>query len=227
MVNRNSYLQKIEGLVYGEDPRQGFLENNVFYHPELKFQFPVPAGWKYQNTPQQVQMAPQDGKALMFMTLAPGTNLEEAANKVVQQNNLQVLESKQTTVNGFPAITMISDPLPAQGQQPQPIRILSYLIQYGNAIYLFMGVSAQADFNQYSQYFNNTMQGFKKLTDQSKINKKPDRVRIKTIKNNTTLEQALKSFSTPANKLEELAILNGMMLTDKLTPGMMIKTIGN
>ena len=90
IINRNTYLQRIEGIVYGEDPRQGFLENNVFYHPALKFQFPTPRDWNYQNSPQQVQFAPKDGKALMMMRLAPGKNLEEAANAFVQQNNLQV-----------------------------------------------------------------------------------------------------------------------------------------
>src|SRR5690606_25912037 len=49
-VNREAYLKKIEGLVYGEDPREGFLENGVFYHPGLKFQFVVLSGWAYQNS---------------------------------------------------------------------------------------------------------------------------------------------------------------------------------
>src|SRR5688572_19950452 len=69
-VNRNQYLQRIEGLVFGEDPRQGFRENNVFYHPELKFQFPTPSGWAYMNSPQRVQLGSQDGKALMILMLA-------------------------------------------------------------------------------------------------------------------------------------------------------------
>ncbi|MGI8582124.1 MAG: M48 family metalloprotease [Chitinophagaceae bacterium] len=228
VVNRNSYLQRIEGLIYGEDPRQGFLENSVFYHPVLKFQFPVPQGWNYQNTPQRVQMAPKDGKALMMMTLAPGNNLQEAANTFLQQNNLQLLDSKQLNVNGLPAIAMVADPKAVQGQQQQPIRILSYVIQHGSALYLLLGVSSTADFNQYSQYFTNTMEGFKQLNDQAKLNKKPDRVRIKTINNNTTLEQALRNYSVTDNKrLQELAILNGMKLTDTVTPGMMIKIIGN
>ena len=41
VVNRNIYLRKIDGLVFGPDPRQGFVENSIFYHPALKFQFPV------------------------------------------------------------------------------------------------------------------------------------------------------------------------------------------
>ncbi|MDQ6609847.1 MAG: M48 family metallopeptidase, partial [Bacteroidota bacterium] len=31
-VNEESYLRRLEGLVYGEDPREGFLENHIFYH---------------------------------------------------------------------------------------------------------------------------------------------------------------------------------------------------
>ncbi|MEM1003716.1 MAG: M48 family metalloprotease, partial [Bacteroidota bacterium] len=60
-VNRDSYLRMIDGLVYGEDPRQGFFENNRFYHPEMKFQFPIPNNWKTSNSPAKVQMAPESG----------------------------------------------------------------------------------------------------------------------------------------------------------------------
>ncbi|HEV8079652.1 MAG TPA: M48 family metalloprotease [Chitinophagaceae bacterium] len=228
IVNRNSYLQRIEGLIYGEDPKQGFLENSVFYHPQLKFQFPVPQGWNYQNTPQRVQLAPKDGRALMMMTLAPGNNLQEAANTFLQQNNLQLLDSKQQNVNGLPAIALVAGPAQQQQQQQQPIRILAYLIQHANAIYLLLGVSSINDFNQFVPYFTNTMEGFRQLTDQSKLNKKADRIRIKTINSNITLEQALRNYSVRDNKtLQELAILNGMRLTDRITPGTMIKVIGN
>ncbi len=50
-VNTESYLQLIDGIIYGEDPRQGYVEGNVFYHPELKFKFSIPTAWKLENTP--------------------------------------------------------------------------------------------------------------------------------------------------------------------------------
>src|SRR5205085_91176 len=84
-VNRNTYLKRIEGLIYGEDPKQGFVENSVFYHPLLKLQFPIPQGWATMNSPTAFQMAPKDGKAMMMLTLAKGTNLQEAANGILQQ----------------------------------------------------------------------------------------------------------------------------------------------
>ncbi len=225
-INRNMYLKRIDGIIYGEDPRQGFLDNNIFYHPVLKLQFPIPQGWNYQNTPQRVQVAPKDGKALLFMSLAKGTNLSDAVSNTLQGYGLTALESKQTMVNGLNAISVVADPTPQQGQQPQQVRTLSYFISYGGNIYHFMGVSSTTDFNGFVPVFLQTMQGFRQLTDQAKINKKPERIRIKTTNVAITLEQALKNYNMPATRMEELAILNGMQLTDKLTAGTLIKVFG-
>ena len=223
-VNRDTYLRRIEGLVYGEDPRQGYLENNVFYHPVLKFQFPTPSNWSYQNTPQKVQLAPKDGRALMFLSLAPGKTLQEAATAILQQYRLQVVDSRNVTVNGLQAIALVADQQPQQQGQPV-LRTLSYIIQQGQYIYHMLGVSTQADFNTYSQYFYNSMQGFRELTDISKLNKKPERIRLKTVNSNQTLAQALRSYNVPDRRAEEFAILNGMKLTDNLTSGTLIKII--
>ena len=224
-VNRNTYLKRIEGLIYGEDPKQGYLENNVFYHPVLKFQFAVPSNWNYQNTPQQVQLAPKDGKALMMLTLAKGTSLQEAASGFLQQNNLQLLDSKDVNVNGLNALAMVADVKPQQGQQPQPIRTVSYFVQYGQLIYLLLGVSSTTDFNNYLSFFTTAQQSFKELKDPAKLNKKPERVQLKTVKTGTTLEQALRDNKVTAKRMEELAILNGMKLTERIQPGTLIKVI--
>ncbi|RYG41282.1 MAG: peptidase M48 [Chitinophagaceae bacterium] len=228
-TNRNAYLKRIEGLVYGEDPRQGFLENSVFYHPELKFQFPVPQGWNYQNTPQRVQMAPADGKALMYLTLAKGNSLEEAARAMAQANGLQISQLQQTSVNGLDAVMMVADAVPQQQQQQQqqqPLRTLSYFIQQGSNMYQILGVSASQNFAAYQPAFLNTMRGFKTLTDAAKINRQPERIRIKTLASSTTFEQAMKSYNMPSSRYEELAILNGMQLKDQIEKGTMIKVIG-
>jgi predicted Zn-dependent protease len=67
------------------------------------------------------------------------------------------------------------------------------------------------------------MQSFRPLTDAAKLNKKPDRVRIKTVRENSTLEQVLRGFNVPDRRVEEMAILNGMKRTDRVTQGMLIK----
>ena len=220
-INRNSYLQKIDGLIYGEDPKQGFVEASVFYHPELKFEFPIPANWSYQNTPQQVQMAPESGDAVMSFSLAQGTSIDDAATKMLEQYQLEVVESNKVTVNGLPAIALIAD----QKQESGTIRLQAYLISYDGNIYNIMGVSTLANFPKYRPAFLSTMQNFKELKDSDKLNRKPEVVRIKTLNQTTTLQSALSSFGVPSDRFEEMAILNGMQLSQSIQAGTMIKVI--
>ncbi|MGK0365035.1 MAG: putative Zn-dependent protease [Saprospiraceae bacterium] len=208
----------IDGLLYGDDPNQGFIENNIFYHPELKFQFPVPQGWKTANTPSQFQMASTDGKAMAILSLAAETSLDAAAQAALEKNQLTLKKNNNIRVNGFPAIAMIST-------RPNELEVLTYLIQYGGKIYKLHGLSTLADFNKNYSTFKQVFDNFKKLTDQSKINKLPERIKIVTVKSNTSLKQALTSFGMKSDRHKELSILNGMELNDRVKSGMLIKTI--
>ena len=51
---RDDYLEQIDGMVYGEDPSQGFVRGRTFMHPELRFAFDVPPGYRIVNTPAAV-----------------------------------------------------------------------------------------------------------------------------------------------------------------------------
>jgi predicted Zn-dependent protease len=66
-TNREAYLRGLDGLIYGDDPRQGYVEGNAFYHPEMRFAFAIPAGWKVQNTPAQVTLADEKGNAAIVL----------------------------------------------------------------------------------------------------------------------------------------------------------------
>jgi predicted Zn-dependent protease len=221
-VNRDSYLRKIDGLILGEDPKQGFVENNAFYHPVLKIQFPIPGGWKHQNTPQQFQMAPKEGDAIMMLTLAPGASLEEAAKTILEQFKLELVESKKESINGMPSLVMVAD----QKQEQGTIRVLSSLIQFEGNIYSFMGITDLAKFGSYQPLFLSTIRSFKELRDSEKLNRKPDIIKIKTVPQQMTLQSALQHFGMPADRYEELALLNGMLLNDQLSKGMLIKVVG-
>jgi predicted Zn-dependent protease len=225
-VNRDSYLKMIDGLIYGEDPKQGFVENNIFYHPVLKFQFPIPSQWAVQNTPQAVQMGDPNGQAMMMFTLAKGNSAEAAAQGILQQYQLQLVESKRDNVNGLNAVAMIADQVPQQqGQPTQAIRTLIYVIEHGGNLYAMLGASARTNFNQYFQLFQNSMRGFADLTDSEKLNREPERVRIKTVQQTGPLSKALAAYRVPEKRMQELAVLNGMQLDEQVQQGMLIKVV--
>jgi predicted Zn-dependent protease len=226
-VNEDSYLQMIDGLVYGEDPRQGYVDRNAFYHPEMKFQFPVPAGWQLENSPLQVQMAPKEGNAMMVFSMARQDNLDEAAETTLGDLELNVLDSERTTVNGMPAISAVSEQT-SQNQQTgeqQTIKVLSYFIGYNDAIYVFHGMSTGPDFNSWFRTFESTMMNFNRLTDPAKLNVQPKRINVRRVQRASTLAQALDSFGVPQSQMDDLALLNNMELTDRVQAGKLLKTI--
>ena len=231
-TDRDGYLKMIDGIIYGDDPRQGFVENNIFYHPVLKFQFSTPQGWAFQNTPAQVQMANKEGNAAMVFRLAPGNSLREAAQQTLSKNNLTAVESKEVNVNGYQAVAVVADQQQQQQQQMQqqqqqapPLRVLAYFIQDGQNIYNFLGYAAQPDFQQFYPTFNSVINNFRELTDSNKLNRKPDRVRVKTVVQNGTLQQAFQQLDVPSKQMQELALLNGMELNETVPKGTLVKVI--
>lgn len=227
-VNTDNYLRMIDGIVYGEDPRQGYTDGNTFHHPELKFLFPIPAGWKLENSPMQVRMAPSDGKALIIFALAQGGSLDEAAATAVKDLQLTVEASDRKTVNGMPAIVVRSVQVSQDQQtgQQQEIAVVSYFIDDNGMYYVFHGVSLKPDFNTYLGSFQTTMDGFARLTDPARINVVPEKVQIKTVARAGSLRDAFVAFSVPQARMEEFAFLNNMELTDAVTAGQLIKIAG-
>ncbi len=226
-INRDSYLAMIDGVIYGEDPRQGFTENGVFYHPDLKFSFPYTTSWQLVNSPSQVQIVPSNGKAVIIFSGVAGSSLQEAASKVASDLSLTVSSSKSVTVNGLQALEVYSQQVgqDASTGQQTAISIKSMYIKHGTSIFVFHGVSTPADFQSYVSTFDKSMYGFKNLTDASKLNVLPERIKVVKVKQSGSLADALASYGVPSNRQKELAIVNGMELSDSVSAGQMIKII--
>jgi predicted Zn-dependent protease len=226
-INRDSYLKMIDGIIVGEDPKQGYFEGTTFYHPELKFTFSVPEGWQKANSPSQIQMAPKDGKAIMYLQLEEGSTLEQASSNFVSKNKITLEDKVNTEVGTFPAVALygVQTQQGQNGQQGQSIRIMAYLIKYDNLIYKIVGLTSAADFNTYFNTFQKTMTSFKRLLDPSKINKLPERIKIVTASRNATLAEIMRDNNQAESKLNELSILNGMDANSPIKAGSLVKTI--
>ena len=102
------YLNAIENLVVGEDPRHGFVEGNVFYHPDLRFRFPVPRGFKLINQPAQVVMVEGQNRAIVGFSSTGEKSSEAAAAKFLNQPGLRIIERGATRSGGLPAWSPLS-----------------------------------------------------------------------------------------------------------------------
>ncbi len=228
-VGQAPYFKQIEGMVYGSDPRQGYLENGIFYHPELKFQFTTPAGWKYTNSPSHVIFAPPAGDGMAYLALSKSNNVQAAAQSFQQQYKIQVSDSRNTTINGLQASILLGDQVQQQnaqtGAQASTVRVVAAFIQHQGQVYELIGAGSPATFQKYLQTFQNLYSSFKPLNDPAKLNVKPERIAFATVQNATTLQQFLSSQNIPNARFEEYALLNGMLLTDQVATGQVVKVL--
>ncbi len=221
ILNRNEYMERIDGLVFGEDPRQGYVKDGIFYHPEMKFQFPVPRDWTVTNQPKQVAMTPEKNNAMLMFTIADGYNPKDAAKAFAQQNSVKVESSgefKTVSEKGYrQAGTM-------EGQQQQ-LGIQSYFIPMHERVYVFHGLSAMADMAGFESQFSSTAKGFDMLKDEKLIDVTPEKIEIRTIAANMPLRDAFNLMGVPEDQTEKLAIVNGFTLGDPIKAGTRIKIL--
>ena len=220
-VKRNEYLDRINGIVFGNDPRQGYVKNGIFYHPEMKFKFPAPKDWQLNNQPKQVTMSPEKQDAVLIFNLADGANPKEAAAAFAEQNGVTVASSANFSADGVTGFKQLGQ---MAGQQKE-MGIASYFIPMHERIYVFHGLSAPADLTAYEATFTSTAKGFGAVKDQLMLNVSPGKLDVRAVKRAMTVEKAFNSFDVPEDKLAELAVINGLELGDSVSAGTRLKII--
>jgi predicted Zn-dependent protease len=210
-VNREGYLQYVQGMTYGDDPRQGYFEGTHFYHPQMRFQLTFPDGWKVQNTPQAVASLSPNQDAMMQLALAGQASPRQAAQQFLSQQGVQAGEGSTASINGLPAA---SSYFQAQTEQGTIQGIVSF-ISYGGTTFGLMGYTAAGKLATYDRTFLSTIRSFSELNDRSKLGVSPARVELVRLNRQMTLEQFNSQYPSSIS-LQELAIINEV--EDPATP---------
>ncbi len=222
VLNRDAFYKHINGIVFGPDPRQGFVENNVFYHPKLRFQFPVPQDWHTENLPSQVQMVSGKKNAVLVFKLDENPTVQSAADAFITNNKLQVISRKIHNRNGYAGAQIEATATTQQGV----LQLAATFICDGKRVYSLVGYTGQASYSVYKTSFLNTMDNFRKLKDHSKLNRKPMRIRTIKIKKEMTIDQLLKKYKVDPKLNHQHELINGLRNMDtRLTAGSWIKII--
>lgn len=224
-TNRDSYLDIIDGIIYGPDPNQGYVSQGQFIHPGLKFKFTPPTNYQLNNQPTQVQMFPKDQSGVLIFTIAGNGTLEEAAKNIQEKQNLTISNSDKGNINTYPAL--VFEASATNQDQSSSYAVLTYLIKFeDNNVYMFQGITSPDKYGAYKRTFAETAGSFDKETRPEKLNVKPNRINIKTVPSEMTLQQFLQTQGVKNTRFNETAILNSIELTQVLPAKTKIKIIG-
>ncbi len=223
-IGADEFLPRLNSLVYGENPREGFMDQGRFVHPELHFQMDVPAGWRVENTKSAVLISEPQGGAMLELVMIPpqaGQSPEAAAQKVAGQQGTQLVSGKDERINGNQAYMGVYRVQSNSGN----IGVAAAFISHGGHIYQVAGLAPESSFSQYSRLMNATLRSFRELTDQRLLSVQPDRMRMYRAKKGDTLRSLAKSMDPARIKVEDLVRINRMDADQPLTAGTWVKLV--
>ena len=221
-VEAAPYLQRLNGLVYGENPRQGYFQQNLFLHPDLRFHVAFPQGWRTQNLPQAVTAGSPRQDAIMQLTLAEQSrSASEAANRFFAQQGVQAGQGGQMTINGLRAVMVYFQ---AQTQQGIVGGVVAF-IEHGGRVYQLLGYTPAQLVRQYEGAFRQVIGSFGPESNPDVLNVRPNRVSIVRVPQAMTLAEFQRRYPSTI-PIEELAIINQVEgPTANLPAGAMVKRI--
>lgn len=224
--NPDAYLRRIENVVYGEDPRQGYVENGVFYHPTLRFQIVVPAGWKVDNSPSRVTLVAADENGGVVLQGGQTTDTaEEFAKKQaaeITNSGGKLLNENRTTING---LACYEQAYTITQENADAVRMSLFCLKKGDWVYAFSAMSAASGYSKYEPDFKRIVTSFRDLTDASKINRSPKRVTLVKANGSDTLQAIFSKTGVPEKSWPQFAVLNGLELTVVPPAGKLVKTV--
>jgi len=202
-VNQAGYLRLIDGMVFGQDPREGFFRDNHFYQPELEFDFVFPSGWQTVNQKAAVAALSSNQDAVMQITLAQGTSRAQAAKDFFGQQGLQAERQETGNLNGLPAISAKFRAETDQGV----LQGKAAFVDYNGHTYQLLGYTTEQLWATYQNMIVNSMGTFRRLTDQNILRMQPMHLKIITVSKQSTLTELAKQEGSSL-KIETLAIIN-------------------
>ncbi|MCC6317336.1 MAG: M48 family metalloprotease [Gemmatimonadaceae bacterium] len=212
-VNRDAFLQHIDGIVFGDDPRQGYFQQQVFYHPSMKFRLDFPSGWRTQNAPTQVAAVSTQQDAIIVLSAAGNAAPSQAAAQFANQQGVRALGTSTNSINGLPAaVTQFT----AQAEQTVLAGYAAF-VQLDGATFQILAYAPQPRIASYDGAFRAAIGSFQRVTDARVLGVKPQRLRLVRLASAMTLAQFQQQYPSPI-PIEQLAVINGVENANALFP---------
>lgn len=220
ILNTETYMEVLDGMIYGENPRNGFREENTYFHPELAFRFPIPQNWIMINQPSQVVLLSPEQDAVIILRIDnESSNARESVQSFLSANNIETDDQRANqsgNLTAYEANFFIQD-------ENQNLGVNIYALEYGSRIYRFINYTERNKFDSMKPRFAETTGGFRQLDDHRILNINPVRLSIRQLDRDTRFRDLLPQ-SLPMNIApEEIAIVNQVYLDDTVPAGTFVK----
>ena len=222
-TSRQTFLNAIDGLMYGDDPRQGIVEGRNFTHPDLALAFQTPNGFFMINGTRAVSISGQSGKG-EFTTAAYDGNIENyirsAFGRLSQQGQPAIAPQsiERTTVNGIPAAYGTARVQSNGGQ----VDVVVFAYEFArDTAYHFVTIAQAGQ----AGVFNPMFSSMRRISSAEASAIKPRRLDVVTVKSGDTVQSLASRMAYSDAALERFLVLNGLTGSSRLSPGDKVKIV--
>jgi predicted Zn-dependent protease len=219
-VERDAFLQRTEGLIFGANPREGFFRQQQFLHPDLRFQLDFPTGWQTQNQTSAVAAISPQQDALVVLALAGTASPNQALSEFFGQQGITNQGTSSGSINGMPAASGAFTANTQDGVLAGNVAFVSL----DNRTFRLLAYTPQQRYSAYRGVFTQSLGSFRRLTEPAALAVQPVRVRLVRLPRAMTVTEFHQAYPSPI-PVAQVALINGVEPTTTLPAGTLVKRV--
>ena len=225
VTDREDYLKRIDGIVYGDNPDQGVVRGTSFLHRNLRFAIDFPPGWDVNNGQSQVVAKEPGGTSLMVLQQVQrpqGRTIEDVALLSMERAGFRAVNGTQTTINGLTAfVGTYQGTLQDLGR----VEVRGAHIMHDRNVFLVAGIAPAATYDNAEPGFSQSIRSFRPMTRGEAEGIRPNHVNLYTSRQGDTWQSIAERQGKSIIKATTLAIMNGHAVNDQPRPGERLKIV--
>ncbi len=223
-LNRLQYLKRIDGMLFGDDPVQGFVRGSTFIHPGLGFRFQVPAGFYLINGVRRVTARGPDDTTVLFDTDKGGLRPQPAVDYLTKTwaVDMNLIDVETIFVNGMEAATGWERVKTDQGDRD--VRLVAIRFDPGT-VYRFMFFTRPEATGELSAALRRITYSFRRLQAEERKWYRPLRLTLVTAEVGDTAASLAALLPFAQLRAERFAVLNGLVPGTRIRAGDRLKIV--
>jgi predicted Zn-dependent protease len=222
---RDAYLRRVDGLMFGDNPREGVVRGNAFLHPGLRIALEFPEGWTIQNTSTQVRAGRPGAQEFVFLDLVrepQGRTLAEVAQRNMAAAGLRALEGEAVRLGEADAFVGTFEGTAQNGAR---VVARAAYVGAGQNVYRLAGVASAQQYRSVAGAFDQTIRSFRTLSPAEAERIRPNRIVVRQVRAGDTWESLARDASQGTVTAAALAVMNGSPPSDPPEPGSTVKLV--
>ncbi len=223
MTARHVYFSKIDGMLYGNDPNQGFVRGRVFLHADLRFRFEVPKGFRLFNSPKAVvAFGPKGSRIIFNQAPKPSDGPMTFYLTDVWARGAELSEVERISINGLEAATGVTRMRTDKGMLD--VRLLAIRVNL-QTIYRFLFLTPRDLTAGLARDLRRTTYSFRQLDEPEAMSLRPRRIDIIAVAAGDTVASLAERMPFEDLALYRFRVLNGLAADQHLAPGRRLKIV--